>query len=188
MHQTYSPQRRKRKRKDREPISLLKFIHGLGGIDPRQPDAGDLRSMDAHKARTLGFPSVFSRPGHGRKVDDVCTVVVEAGYLPPGADINDLLDAIDREIRGIRRTYALADVDAVPLPAGAEAPGPRPVKRGPGRPRKPGGAMLSAPAFRLDPGDLARLERASTAHRESVRAFARKCLLWGLAQFDREGF
>lgn len=185
MHQTYSKRRRPRK-----PRSLLDFIRDIGGIDPGQPEAGDLRSMDAHRLRSRRFVNKLIRPkaGQGRMVDDVCSLAIESGYLPEGSDINDLLSAIDLEIRGIRKCYPLADVDAVPLPLDAEAPEPLPIKRGVGRPPKPTGALVHAPSFRIGAEDLEALYLVAHNLGMPVRTFARKCLLTGLQAHNGEGF
>lgn len=186
MHQSY----RKRSR-PRKPRSLLDFIRGIGGIDPGQPEAGDMRSMDAvAERRTKGrtrrdYSLLRSKPGQGRMIDIVRELCVEAGYLPDGSDINDLLSALDLEIRGLRTFYPLADIDAVPLPP---EPEPEPVKRGVGRPRNPCGALVHAPSFRIGAEDLEALALAAHNLGMPVRTFARKCLLTGLQAHNGEGF
>lgn len=72
--------------------SLVGFILKAGGLQDFQ---GDLKSRDAGKQR----PGLINN-ATGVALDYAREAAVEAGYLPEGADINDLLDAIDAELRG----------------------------------------------------------------------------------------
>ena len=185
MHQAYRTKRPKGKRPER----LLDFIRGCGGIRPDQPDAGDVRSMDAHLVRSRRGVNKPMRPkaGQGRYLDDLAVVAAEAGYIRE-ADKNLLLEAIDLELRG-HPVYALRGVDAVPLPPDAEPPEPEKARHArPGRPPKPEGALVQAPPFRLHPGDVEEAISAARASGEALGVFARRCFLAGLAQISGEGF
>ena len=183
MHTTY----RKRSGRARRPVSLLAFIRGLGGIDPGQPEAGDLRALDLHKERSKSAVKLLRpKAGSGRMIDDVAWLACEAGYIPE-RDINLLLEAIDREIRGWP-CYRIQDVDAIPLPASAEPPEPPAVKRGRGRPPKPEGAANCRLDFRLMDEDVERLRAGAGRAGLPVRTFARQCFQSGLREFTGEGF
>ena len=85
--------------------SLIKFLADNGGIDDV---GGDLAAMDAgswHKGKA------FQRPLIGKvSADDAALRAWEAGYFPgrqERPDINELLDAVSREMRG-QPTYARA--------------------------------------------------------------------------------
>ncbi len=74
--------------------SLLQFVRDRGVKD----DRGDLKSMDVDAARQPGKKNIIRKDGQG--LDRVREGAVEAGYLPEGATIADLLDKIDQELRG----------------------------------------------------------------------------------------
>jgi hypothetical protein len=85
--------------------SLVKFLADSGGIDDV---GGDLAAMDAgswHKGRA------YQRPLIGRmSADDAALKAWQAGYFPgrqDRPDVNELLDAVSRELRG-KPTYARA--------------------------------------------------------------------------------
>lgn len=86
--------------------SLLEFLREKGGI---QDQGGELRSFDAEKVdrmmRRVGERRLVNP--EGLTLDDARALAVEAGYLSDVADdeetqsgINELIDAIDRELRG----------------------------------------------------------------------------------------
>jgi GGDEF domain-containing protein len=74
--------------------SLLQFVRDRGVKD----DRGELKSMDADTARKPGQKNIIRKDGQG--LDRVQEGAVEAGYLPEGSTIADLLDKIDQELRG----------------------------------------------------------------------------------------
>jgi hypothetical protein len=85
--------------------SLVKFLADNGGINDV---GGDLAAMDAgswHKGKA------YQRPVIGKmSADDAALKAWQAGYFPGRQDrpeINDLLDAVSRELRG-QPTYARA--------------------------------------------------------------------------------
>lgn len=71
--------------------SLLTWIIKRGGV---QDYSGELVGRDAMKLR----PGLVNRAGES--LDYIREAAVQEKYLPEGADINDLLDAIDTELRG----------------------------------------------------------------------------------------
>lgn len=71
--------------------SLAAFVQGLGGIND---DTGELRGMDAHKARI----GLINAKG-GVPLDRAREAAAEMGYLPMDTDVNDLLDLLDRDLR-----------------------------------------------------------------------------------------
>lgn len=72
--------------------TLLTFLIRKGGL---RDQGGDLRAMDAHKRR-VGLV----RQRGGLSLDYAREAAAEAGYLPAGSYVSDLLDAIARELRG----------------------------------------------------------------------------------------
>lgn len=110
-----------RERKEK-PLSLLEFIAKRGGIE--DPGA-DLKAMGAdnwHKEKPFRKKLVRQADGKTRTIagskseigytpDDVALAAWEAGYFPGLASrpsVNDLLDAIDGELRGSKK-YKITD-------------------------------------------------------------------------------
>ena len=87
----------------RRPPSLLEFLTESGGVKPH----GDLSAMgaDAYHHRA-GGRLVTNK---GMTLDYAREAAVDAGYLPHGSDINDLLDSIRAEMNG-ERQYAAHDL------------------------------------------------------------------------------
>lgn len=79
--------------------SLTAFLASRGGI---QDQGGDLAAMDASKIR----PGLVRKSG--LTLDHAREIAEEEGYLRPGSDINELLDALDEEFRG-NKVYAAGD-------------------------------------------------------------------------------
>lgn len=73
--------------------SLVDFLREKGISD----DRGDLRSMDIDKG--VKFKKKVLRDT-GLAIDKAREAAVEAGYLPEGSTIADMLDAVDKELRG----------------------------------------------------------------------------------------
>lgn len=77
--------------------SLTQFLRSRGGL---LDVGGDLKAMDAIK----GMPGLISKKGVG--LDDAALSAWEHGYFPEFSErpsINDLLEAIDEELRGNKR-------------------------------------------------------------------------------------
>lgn len=77
--------------------SLTQFLRSRGGL---LDVGGDLKAMDAIK----GMPGLVSKKGLG--LDDAALSAWEHGYFPEFSErpsINDLLEAIDEELRGNKR-------------------------------------------------------------------------------------
>ncbi|GBQ07862.1 hypothetical protein AA15669_1567 [Saccharibacter floricola DSM 15669] len=77
--------------------SLFTFLTKHGGV---RDEGGELRANDIHKQR-IGLV----RRNGGLSFDRARELSEEAGYLKPGADINDLLNAMTEESHG-RKSYA----------------------------------------------------------------------------------
>jgi len=83
------------------PETLSDFLHSKGGLAPH----GDLKAMDLHKltvarrvgGRTVPLPLVRK---NGLSLDYAREAAIDAGFLPQGADINDLLEALRDETSG----------------------------------------------------------------------------------------
>ena len=87
--------------------SLLTFLIRRGGL---QDHGGELAAMDASKVR-IGLV----RKTGGESFDYAREAAEEAGYLPPGSGINDLLDAVSDELHGrpVYPAHVQADMDGV---------------------------------------------------------------------------
>lgn len=96
--------------RDPDTYSLLEFIASKGGIDPRDGNIGDLRSIIGGKNKFIpGFGSLI-RPG-GLRLDRAREAAVEAGYMHDAgrhsgglneSDLSHLFDNLDTEVRGQR--------------------------------------------------------------------------------------
>lgn len=75
--------------------SLVQFLREQGGV---ADDAGELAAIDPDAERPTFDRALIQDAGI--PLDTARERAVEAGFLPEDADINDLLDAIDRETRG----------------------------------------------------------------------------------------
>jgi hypothetical protein len=90
--------------------SLFEFIASRGGIDPTDRNIGDVRALLGTSNKFVpGFGHLIRK--NGLKLDTMREAAVEAGYLQDAGEhggglrtstINDLLDAMDRELRGQR--------------------------------------------------------------------------------------
>ena len=121
------------------PETLCEFIMSRGGLRRDQLNIGDFLAMDADRllqARPGICKLIRKAPGQGMYVDHAREVAEEAGYLPEGSDINDLIDAVDSELRG-KPVFASGDIDSLPLPPDAEAPETPAVQPAPGPPPQP---------------------------------------------------
>lgn len=78
--------------------SLVEWLAGQGGVnDPAM--AGELRRLnESDRVNRRGKPKLVTKLG--RSLDQARELAVEAGYLPEGADLNALLDAITQEVDG----------------------------------------------------------------------------------------
>ena len=94
--------RGRRKRDTRE--SLTKFLQSRGGL---VDTGGELRGMDANK-QVRGLIN----NKNGNNLDDAALAAWEAGYFPQNSErpsINELLEAIDEELRGNKRFASEAE-------------------------------------------------------------------------------
>ena len=99
--------------------SLLEYISRGGGINE---DGGELASRDDlrtwHEGR-VGWNKLILPPvqrsvfrdgdAYGNTMDRWVRNLIEAGYLLPGSDISNLLEAIDRERSGVGGASCFAD-------------------------------------------------------------------------------
>lgn len=95
-----------------EPVSLLRFLRRIGGLKEMDQDyAGELRGRDLNTVNLMNNRT-------GRNLDDAALLAQEAGYIggyldtSERATIDDLLEAIDRELSG-EKVYSVNDADWV---------------------------------------------------------------------------
>ena len=81
----------------KRPENLIEFLARSGGLE--NDEGGELRAMDAHKKFMLGKGMLVRKVG-GMSLDEAREKAEEAGYLQPDSDINELLGAIDENLRG----------------------------------------------------------------------------------------
>jgi hypothetical protein len=112
----YAPPAKPRKRAERGPLSLTEFIAQRGGIDPKDPLIGDVRSILGLPNRFVPGFGMLVRPG-GQRLDRLREAAVEAGYLTDPGDLTgrearttiaDLLELMDADNRG-QKVYSEAD-------------------------------------------------------------------------------
>lgn len=78
--------------------SLVEWLSGQGGVQD-EAMAGELRRLnESDRVNRRGLPRLVRSTG--RTLDEARELAVEAGYLPEGADLNALLDAITQEVDG----------------------------------------------------------------------------------------
>ena len=76
--------------------SLVEWLSGQGGVQD-EAMAGELRRLnESDRVNRRGQPKLVRRGG--RTLDQARELAVEAGYLPEGADLNALLDALTNEV------------------------------------------------------------------------------------------
>jgi hypothetical protein len=76
-------------REPQRPPDIIDFLMRQGGV---QDDGGELRAMDLHRPQQGKFGTLVRR--NGLELDYARESAVEAGYLPEGATVNDLLNAL----------------------------------------------------------------------------------------------
>lgn len=81
------------------PDDLITWISGKGGIQDQQ---GDMAAIVGGKNPFIPGKGPLVRP-KGVAPDTVLEAAIEEGYLPEGASIRDLYDAIDANLRGQRQ-------------------------------------------------------------------------------------
>lgn len=100
------------KPKGKRPKSLKQFVVDEGGIW-KGDDQGDIAALEYRKPgftkKNQRVTSSAGDNGGGLRLDEMRQRAVEQGYLPEGATINDLIDALDSDIRGDARVYSQAD-------------------------------------------------------------------------------
>lgn len=79
----------------RRPPDLIDMLMDRGGV---RDAGGELAAMDLNRPQK-GRWGILSRAG-GMPLDEARTIAEEEGYLPPGSDINDLLEAIRETSQG----------------------------------------------------------------------------------------
>lgn len=98
---------------DQRPASMLDFIREKGGIDPNDANIGDIKITDidlTNVKRKDGKGNYKKKKGEqiiregGMNLDDLGEALSEAGYFPElGGErptVNDVINAIDAEVRG----------------------------------------------------------------------------------------
>jgi hypothetical protein len=95
-----------------EPESLAAYLKRIGGIKLDDASAGELKALGI---TTKTQPGLLSKKG--ASLDDLGRILAEEGFLPMNretgrADIQDVLDALDGEMRG-EKVFREADAPAV---------------------------------------------------------------------------
>tara|TARA_R110000851_G_scaffold308778_1_gene467902 strand:+ start:35188 stop:37392 length:2205 start_codon:yes stop_codon:yes gene_type:complete len=107
-----APQAKQPKPKGKRPKSIKQFVVDEGGIW-KGDDQGDIAALEYRKPgfvkKNQRVTSTAGDNGGGLRLDEMRQRAVEQGYLPPDATINDMLDALDGDIRGTDRAYSQAD-------------------------------------------------------------------------------
>ncbi|MGL6210957.1 MAG: hypothetical protein ACRC14_14135, partial [Paracoccaceae bacterium] len=97
----------------KKPADIVSAIIGGGGI-LKSSDRGDLAALEYRRPGLLRVEAFRASSGGnnngGRDIDMVREAMVEAGYLPEGATIDDLISAIGETARG-RPVFAQADLN-----------------------------------------------------------------------------
>lgn len=91
--------------------TLAEFLAEQGGIND-EAMAGEIRSIAESDRATRRGQRRLVRDDAKYTLDGALEAAVEAGYLPEGADLNDLLAALTDEVVTERPTYALQNEDA----------------------------------------------------------------------------
>lgn len=103
------------KPKGKRPKSLKQFVVDEGGIW-KGDDQGDIAALEYRKPgfvkKNQRVTSSAGDNGGGLRLDEMRQRAVEQGYLPEDATINDLIDALDSDIRGDARAYSQADAQS----------------------------------------------------------------------------
>lgn len=98
-----------------KPLTLSSFVKKRGGVwtgDPNFADLGeDIRRRPGMAKKAKQVRSSAGNNGGGLELDYLREAAVEAGYLPDGATITDLIDALRADMSG-RRVYSQADMAA----------------------------------------------------------------------------
>lgn len=98
-----------------KPLSLSAFVKKRGGVwkgDPNLADLGeDIRRRPGMVKRERLIRSSAGNNGGGLELDYLREAAAEAGYLPDGATVSDLIDALRNDMAG-RRVYTQADMAA----------------------------------------------------------------------------
>lgn len=91
-------------KKPYQPRSLIQFFGSRGGL---KDSGGELKAMGIDNKSRPGFINK-----NGLSFDDAREAAIEEGYLPEGADINAMLEALRSDISG-NNVYSEADTTAV---------------------------------------------------------------------------
>jgi hypothetical protein len=92
---------------ERKPENLMTFIVRQGGIWSGDAMIGDVRQLDYRrpglvKTQRMARSTAGDNNG-GLTLDEVRERAEEEGFLPPGSTVADLLDLMDRDVRGERQ-------------------------------------------------------------------------------------
>lgn len=96
--------------------SLIEMLTEKGGI---QDEGGELSARDAQKWRGGMYNRQFVN-AQGLSLDAARETAIQEGYLSEGDDINELLSAIDQELRG-EPVYAPQNIDQTAMEGQQEA-------------------------------------------------------------------
>jgi hypothetical protein len=110
-----APLAKQPKPKGKRPKSVKQFVVDEGGIW-KGDDQGDIAALEYRRPgfvkKNQRVTSAAGDNGGGLRLDEMRQRAVEQGYLQPDATINDMLDALDGDIRGTERIYSQADARA----------------------------------------------------------------------------
>ncbi|WP_278376115.1 hypothetical protein [Sulfitobacter pontiacus] len=107
-----APTPKSKKPANPRPTSLKSFVVNQGGIW-KGDEGGDISALEYRRPGFLKnnkrVDSTAGNNGGGLPLDTMRERAVEQGYLPEGATVNDLIDALDSDVRGTRRIYSQAE-------------------------------------------------------------------------------
>lgn len=96
--------------RDAYGLSLVDFLVARGGLMVDEGMAGEVRRVaESDRATRKGKPRLVR--DDGMPLDSALEAAVESGYLPQGADIQALLDALDSELVTDRPVFAASGRD-----------------------------------------------------------------------------
>jgi N12 class adenine-specific DNA methylase len=112
--------RSKRRQLDPTKDDLVVAMAKLGGLDLKQAKeqwgttvSDDAKELNRHAGRASGMGLAYAFKSGGIPLDRMREALVEHGYLPEGATINDLADAVHAAARGSHTYSNQADVETL---------------------------------------------------------------------------
>lgn len=100
------------KRANQKDLSLIEWIAAKGGISPADPNIGDVRRKIGRSQLTVPLWGTLINGKRGRPLDEIRRDAESEGYIGRGGNdeyqatgMDDLYDAMDREINGKQKVY-----------------------------------------------------------------------------------